>query len=56
MKKSPPLTYTFENPNTPSVLEEALKRILVEKLLAEFARPGSYTLQSKQSHENEKHV
>ena len=37
MKKSPPLIFIFENPNSPSTFEEALKKILLEKLLAEFA-------------------
>ena len=55
MKKSPPLTYTFENPNTPAALEEALKHILVEKLLADFTQSGSCTFQPRLTHENEKH-
>lgn len=29
---SKPVTYTFENPNTPQAVEEALKVILLEKL------------------------
>jgi hypothetical protein len=37
MKKSPSLTFTFENPNNPAVFEEFLKKILLEKLLAQFA-------------------
>ena len=28
-----PVTYTFENPNPPQVVAEALKMILLEKLL-----------------------
>ena len=28
-----PVTYTFENPNTPQAVAEALKMILLEKLL-----------------------
>lgn len=39
MKKSPPLTFTFTNPNPPGIFETALKNILLEKLLAEFACP-----------------
>lgn len=39
MKKSPIPTFTFINPNTPSVFEEVLKTILLDKLLAEFAYP-----------------
>lgn len=39
MKKSPKLVFTFIDPNSPSVFEEALKKILLEKLLAEFAYP-----------------
>jgi hypothetical protein len=39
MKKSPSLTYTFVNPNSPVAFEEMLKKILLEKLLAEFAYP-----------------
>ena len=39
MKKSPSLTYTFINHNSPAVFEETLKKILLEKLLAEFAYP-----------------
>ncbi len=33
-KKEPPLTYTFENPNTISEFEELLKRVILQKLLA----------------------
>lgn len=33
-KKQPPLTYTFENPNTAREFEELLKRVIIEKLLA----------------------
>jgi hypothetical protein len=36
MKKTPSLTYAFINPNSFSSSEEALKHILLEKLLAEF--------------------
>lgn len=39
MKRSRTLTFTFENPNSPAVFEEALKKLLLEKLLAEFAYP-----------------
>lgn len=39
MKKSPSLIYTFINPNAPAAFEENLKKILLEKLLAEFAYP-----------------
>ena len=39
MKKKPVLTFTFVNPNSPSAFEEALKKILLDKLLAEFAYP-----------------
>ena len=39
MKQSLPLTFTFVNPNSPAAFEEALKTILLEKLLAEFAYP-----------------
>lgn len=39
MKKTPSLTYTFINRNSLSSLEEALKHILLDKLLAEFTCP-----------------
>ena len=39
MKKSPTLNFTFVNPNSPTVFEAALKKILLDKLLAEFAYP-----------------
>ena len=39
MKKKPALIFTFINPNPPSAFEEALKKILLDKLLAEFAYP-----------------
>ena len=39
MKKSSFLTYTFINPNSPAAFEAALKKILLNKLLAEFAYP-----------------
>lgn len=39
MKKSTVPKFTFINPNTPTALEEVLKKILLEKLLAEFAYP-----------------
>ena len=39
MKKTPNLNFVFINPNTPTALEETLKKILLEKLLAEFAYP-----------------
>ena len=37
--KKTSVTFTFENPNSPAVFEDALKKILLEKLLAEFAYP-----------------
>lgn len=39
MKKMPNLNFIFINPNAPSAFEETLKKILLEKLLAEFAYP-----------------
>ncbi len=33
-KEQTPLTFEFDDPNTPEELRELLKRILVEKLLA----------------------
>ena len=39
MKNSPSLTYIFLNPNSPDAFEETMKKILLEKLLAEFAYP-----------------
>lgn len=39
MKKSPALKFTFVNPNSPATIEAVLKKILLEKLLAEFAYP-----------------
>ena len=39
MKKSPALTFVFENPNSPALFEDVLKQILLEKLLAEFTYP-----------------
>ena len=39
MKKKPELTFTYINPNSPSAFEAALKKILLDKLLAEFAYP-----------------
>ena len=39
MQKSPGLHFILVNPNPPSVFEETLKKILLEKLLAEFAYP-----------------
>ena len=39
MKKSPKLVFTFINPNSAAAMEEALKKILLDKLLAEFAYP-----------------
>lgn len=39
MKQSLPLTFTFVNPNSPAAFEAALKKILLEKLTAEFAYP-----------------
>ena len=37
MKKNRPLHFTFDNPNSREAFENALKRILLEKLLAEFS-------------------
>ena len=37
MKPSPPLRFTFINPNTPAAFEALLKKILPEKLAAEIA-------------------
>ena len=39
MKKTSNLNFIFINPNSPSVFEETLKKILLEKLLAGFAYP-----------------
>ena len=39
MKKKPSLIFTFIDPNSPGTFEEALKKILLDKLLAEFAYP-----------------
>lgn len=39
MRKTPALTYIFLNPNTPAAFEENLKKVLLEKLLAEFPYP-----------------
>lgn len=39
MKKTQLLKFTFVNPNSPVVFEETLKKILLEKLLSEFAYP-----------------
>lgn len=39
MNKNPPLHFTFLDPNSPAAVEAALRRILLEKLLAEFAYP-----------------
>ena len=39
MKKSPALKFIFVNPNSPATIEAVLKKILLEKLLAEFAYP-----------------
>lgn len=38
MKKTV-LRFTFENPNSPAAFEAMLKKILLDKLLAEFAYP-----------------
>ena len=43
MKQSASLTYTFINPNSPAAFEEALKKVLLEKLLAEFSCPEHLT-------------
>ena len=51
MKKSPPLIYTFENPNSPSTFEEAFKKIILEKLLTGFAYPEALPARSNH-HEN----
>ena len=34
-KNNVKLTYTFENPNTPKVFENTLKKILIDKLLSQ---------------------
>ena len=39
MKKSPNLNFIFINPNPPFVFEATLKKILLDKLLAEFTYP-----------------
>ena len=39
MKNMSKLNFIFINPNSPSAFEETLKKILLEKLLAEFAYP-----------------
>lgn len=39
MKTNSSLHFTFVNPNTPAAFEAALRKILLEKLLAEFAYP-----------------
>ena len=39
MKKMSNLNFIFVNPNSPSAFEETLKKILLDKLLAEFAYP-----------------
>ena len=39
MKKSPNISFTFVNPNSPAAFETALKKILLDKLLAQFAYP-----------------
>ena len=35
MKADTVISYSFENPNSPAVLEEAIREILVEMFLAE---------------------
>ena len=40
--KTPQLTFTFENPNTPKIFEQMLKALLIDRLLsgqAGIARP-----------------
>lgn len=44
MKKSPSLTFTFVNPNTPAAFEVALKKILLDKLPAAFSGPENQAL------------
>ena len=39
MKKTPSLKFTFVNPNSVATFEAAMKKILLEKLLAEYAYP-----------------
>ena len=39
MKKTSNLNFIFINPNSPPAFEEALKKILLDKLLAGFAYP-----------------
>ena len=41
MKKQQQLHFTFDNPNSREAFENTLKRILLEKLLAEFAYHSS---------------
>lgn len=33
-KNAAPLTFTFENPNTPKAFEHMLKKVLIERLLS----------------------
>jgi hypothetical protein len=42
MKKAQAIRFTFVNPNSPATFEAALKKILLEKLLAEFAYPERF--------------
>ena len=39
MKNIPTLTFTFVNPNSPASFEAVLKKVLLDKLLTEFAYP-----------------
>ena len=39
MKQAINITFTFEDPNSPAGFEALLQKILVDKLLAEFAYP-----------------
>ena len=39
MKKHQKLSFAFVNPNSPATFEVVLKKILLDKLLAEFAYP-----------------
>lgn len=37
MKSTQALTFLFVNPNSPAVFQDAIKKILLDKLLAEYA-------------------
>ena len=44
MKKSKKITFTFVNPNSPARIEAVLKKILLDKLMAEFADPERFAV------------